>query len=160
MPGWFQYEVPLSRLRTPSETQNDIETNHNSFFFFSTDSYSSRAVYILAVALACSESYWPLFFLTVVLARFFHLNIQTQISQNVQVQKKKGRKKDTHFGISFNGFWLVLKSVDWNGLCPFQSRCCSQVLSHDVRKHCRATAEEILARERLKSSVPDRSMAN
>lgn len=31
----FKYEVPLSHLQTPSETQNDIETNHNrvSCFF-------------------------------------------------------------------------------------------------------------------------------
>lgn len=61
----FKYEVPLSHLQTPSETQNDIETNHNRVFF--TNSYSSHAVYVLAAALAYSESYWPLVFLTVVL---------------------------------------------------------------------------------------------
>lgn len=45
----FRSEVPLSHLQSPSETQNDIETNHNRGFFF-TDSYSSHAVYGLAVA--------------------------------------------------------------------------------------------------------------
>lgn len=32
----FRSEVPLSRLQTPSETQNDIETNHNRVFFSPT----------------------------------------------------------------------------------------------------------------------------
>lgn len=32
----FRSEVPLSHLQTPSETQNDIETNHNRVFFSPT----------------------------------------------------------------------------------------------------------------------------
>lgn len=135
----FKYEVPLSHHRTPSDTQNDIETNHNGVFFF-TDSYSSRAVYVLAVALAYAEFLLASFLSDCSVSRISPLKHTDGFSQRplkvrtiislLKMSKKKTttKKQDTHFGISFNGFWLVWKSVDWNGLCPLQSRWCSQVM--------------------------------